>query len=94
MSYANDPIPMAGKAKRYAAPYWDDLNPGSMQMGHGDIYRYYDSANHRWIVEFYQVAVQISGHPWETFQIILLDPQYYPTPTGDGEMLFQYQQIS
>ena len=26
----------------------------------------------------------------ETFEIILRDPLYYPTPTGDGEILVQY----
>lgn len=29
----------------------------------------------------------------ETFQIILLDPSYYPTPTGDGELLMQYNVV-
>ena len=92
-SYTNYPIPYAGNAKRFAAPFWDNLNPGTVQMGHGDIYQYYDAANHCWILEFYQVALQIQGRPWETFQLILRDPQYYPTPTGDGEMVYQYQSI-
>ena len=93
-SYTNYNIPYMGNARRFAAPFWDNLNPGTMQMGHGDIYQYYDSANHRWILEFYQVALQTSSHPWETFQLIVRDPQYYPTPTGDGEMVYQYQSIS
>ncbi|MCX7996006.1 MAG: C25 family cysteine peptidase [candidate division WOR-3 bacterium] len=90
----NDPIPRAGRAKRFIAPFWDDLNPSQQQMGHGDIYRYYDPVNHLWYVEFYQVALGYGGGgQWETFQIILRDPAYYPTPTGDGEILLVYQTI-
>ena len=29
----------------------------------------------------------------ESFQVILLDPGYYPTLTGDGEIIFQYKEI-
>uniref|UniRef100_A0A7C4TE06 T9SS type A sorting domain-containing protein n=1 Tax=candidate division WOR-3 bacterium TaxID=2052148 RepID=A0A7C4TE06_UNCW3 len=90
----NDPIPTVGRAKRYASPFWDDLNPSQQQMGHGDIYRYYDPVNHLFYVEFYQVALGYGGGgQWETFQIILRDPAYYPTPTGDGEILFMYHTV-
>ncbi len=90
----NDPIPTIGRAKRYASPFWDDLNPSPMQMGHGDIYRYYDPENNLWYVEFYQVALGYGNNAWQTFQIVLRDPQYYPTPTGDGELLFYYHTVS
>ncbi len=30
----------------------------------------------------------------ETFQIILLDPAFYPTQTGDGEIICQYKIVS
>ncbi|MEO0184840.1 MAG: C25 family cysteine peptidase [candidate division WOR-3 bacterium] len=90
----NDPIPRAGRAKRFAAPFWDDLDPSQQQNGHGDIYRYYSYTNHCWYVEFYQVALGYgSGGQWETFQVILRDPAYYPTPTGDGEILFMYHTV-
>lgn len=89
---SNTVIPAAGNPRRFLAPFWDNLNPGTHHMGHGDIYQYYDAANHRWIMEFYQVAHRGmgGGSQWETFQAILLDPGYYPTPTGDGEILYQY----
>ncbi|MEO0189704.1 MAG: C25 family cysteine peptidase [candidate division WOR-3 bacterium] len=88
----NDPIPTVGRAKRFAAPYWDDLDPSS--SGHGDIYYYYDPTHHLWYVEFYQVALGYGSGAWQTFQIVLRDPNYYPTPTGDGEILFYYNTIS
>jgi hypothetical protein len=90
----NDPIPQPGRAKHFAASFWDDLNPGNLDGGHGDIYEYYNAANHRWILEFYEVALGYGSHPWETFQIILRDPAYYTTPTGDGEFLIIYKSIS
>jgi hypothetical protein len=90
----NDPIPTLGRARSFAAPYWDDLDPSTQTYGHGDIYRYHDASNHLWIMEFYQVALGYDPYSWQTFQVVLRDPAYYPTPTGDGEILFLYQNIS
>ncbi len=90
----NDPVPFPGRARGFSAPFWDDLNPGYPDNGHGDIYQYYDSANHTWILEYYQVALGYGANPWETFQVILRDPAYYPTPTGDGEFLYFYNAVA
>jgi hypothetical protein len=30
----------------------------------------------------------------QTFEVVLYDPAYYPTQTGDGEIVFQYRKIS
>jgi hypothetical protein len=89
----NTSIPQTGGPVRLLAGFWDNLNVGTMHMGHGDIFRYHDAANHRWIIEFYQAAHYDNNNAWETFQMILRDPQYYPTPTGDGEILFVYQTV-
>ncbi len=88
---SNTSLPNVGGPKRMLAGFWDNLNVGTEHMGHGDIYRYYDNANHRWIIEFYQAARYDNYNEWETFQMILLDPAFYPTPTNDGEVLFIYQ---
>ncbi len=92
----NTNIPSVGGPRRMLAPFWDDLNPGTMHMGHGDIYYHYDSPNHRWVLEFYQVAHRGmgGGGQWETFQLILQDPVYYPTPTNDGEAIYQYYAVA
>jgi hypothetical protein len=91
----NSHIPSADSARyRNLLPMWDDLNPDQSNGGHGDIYQYYDAANHRWIEEFYQVCHYWNVNLQETFQLILLDPAYYPTPTGDGEILFEYQTVA
>lgn len=84
----NTGIPQVGGPKRMLAPMWCDLDPSEG----GDIYEYYDAQNHRWIVEFKGVVRYGGGNP-STFQVILLDPQYYSTPTGDGIIIFQYLDV-
>ena len=76
------------------APFWDDLDMRSHQGGHGDAYRYYDATNHQYIIEYYQAAHHGSSQTQEAFEAILLDPSYYPTPTGDGEIIFQYSNVA
>ncbi len=86
----NGPIPSPNPPRRMLAPFWDDLDPSLA----GDIYQYYDQEHHRWIVEFYQVAHYGHSEMRETFQVQLLDPRYYPTPTGDGIILFLYNHVA
>lgn len=86
----NSPIPSSNGPPSMIAPFWDDLDPSLA----GDIYQYYDSENHRWIVEFDGVAHYGASSQRETFEVILYDPSYRPTPTGDGEILFQYQAVA
>jgi hypothetical protein len=89
----NEPIPSSTGPRRLIAPFWDDLDPSPAPTGSGDIYYADDAANHRWIVEFRSVAHYGNTNQRETFQVQLLDPQYYPTPTGDGELLFLYDTV-
>ena len=70
------------------AGMWDDLDPGNTGQP-SDIYHYYDAVNHRFIIEYFRVEHYPSGSP-ETFEIILYDPAYHPTPTGDGDIVVQY----
>ena len=86
----NTGIPDPAGPRAMLAPFWDDLNPAEA----GDIYQYYDDTEHRWIFEFYEVDHYGGPGHFETFQVILLDPQYYPTPTGDGEILYLYSNVA
>lgn len=91
----NSPIPDTSGPSAMIAPFWDDLNPNeTLHGGNGEIYQYYDAVNHRWIFEFKEVAHYERNSVRETFQVILLDPNYYPTPTGDGEIIFQYHTVA
>jgi hypothetical protein len=75
------------------APFWDDLDM-RQQQGYGDAYSYNDVSIHRYIIEYRQAAHHGSRQTQETFQVILLDPAYYPTPTNDGEIIFQYSYVA
>ncbi|MGB9722207.1 MAG: C25 family cysteine peptidase, partial [bacterium] len=90
----NTPIPSIGGPKRLIAPFWDDLDPRPAPTGNGEIYYYNDTINHRWIIEYKDCAHYGNTSTLETFQVILVDPQYYPTPTEDGEVLFLYNTVS
>jgi hypothetical protein len=84
VDFRNYCIPSAGGAGNgMLCPLWDNL-----VMGSGGVYYYYDATNHRFIVEYSHTPVQYGGD--ECFEVILYDPAYYPTPTGDGEIAFQY----
>ncbi|MBD3347566.1 MAG: T9SS type A sorting domain-containing protein [Candidatus Eisenbacteria bacterium] len=85
----NSQIPDSHGPQNMVAAFWDDLDPSAG----GDIYKYLDSANHRWIIQFDNVRHWGMSHE-ETFQVIFRHPTYYPTPTGDGEILIQYEEIS
>jgi hypothetical protein len=91
-SYYNYPLPSASAPPTAVFGLWDDLYPGA--VGPGDIYSYYDASNHRYVIEFFRVDhLSYSGY-LETFEFFLLDPAYYPTPTGDGEVIVQYNTVS
>jgi hypothetical protein len=89
----NTPIPAAQGPNAMVAVFWTDLYNyyGSSRFGH--CYQRYDAAQHLFIVQWNNF--QHTGHPFQDnwFQAILRDPAYYPTPTGDGEILLQYQDM-
>jgi hypothetical protein len=84
----NTGIPNSDGPSAMTAGMWDDLDPGNVGQP-SDIYYYYDATNHRFVVEYFRVEHWPSGNH-ETFEIILYDPVYWSTPTGDGEIIVQY----
>ncbi len=89
----NFPLPHADNINNMVAPFWDDLYDAI--YWYGKIYYYSDTENHRFIVEWDSISRNYnSTEPVrEYFQAILLDPAYYPTTTGDGEIIFQYEKV-
>lgn len=67
------------------AAFWDNLS-----LAQGGVYTHYDAAQNIFIVQW-QNALNIVGNAPETFQIILYDPMYYYTTTGDGLIKIQYK---
>ncbi|MFH1862282.1 MAG: C25 family cysteine peptidase [bacterium] len=88
--YSNSGIPDGDGPPNMIAPFWEDLSPQSV----GTVAYYYDATNHWYVVEFSGVRQYAPSSAIETFEVILYDPAYYPAPTGDGQILFQYLQVS
>ena len=79
-------IPGAGAPAYLIAPMWDNL----YQSGQDLVYHWYDADQHRYVVQWSRVRNN-QGGSIENFEVILYDPAYHPTPTGDGEIVFQYE---
>ncbi len=90
----NFSLPYNDNVNNMVAVFWDDLYDVDY-LGEGDMYYYYDVANHRFIIEWDSLSHSgfLSEPLSEVFQAILLDPAYYNTTTGDGEIIFQYKKV-
>jgi hypothetical protein len=89
-NYHNWNIPGAGAPPNMIAPMWDDL----YQNGSDQVYYLSDAANHRYIVQWSRLRNGGGNHATSNFEVILYDPAYYPTATGDGIIDFQYDTFS
>ncbi len=71
------------------APYWDEriLTQG------GGVYHYYDQADGRYIVEWFEVRDYLGNNPC-TFQVVFYDVEDHPILSGDNEILFQYATLN
>ena len=83
--FRNWHVPGPGGPSPMIAAFWDDLR---FQANSG-IYSYYNTENHYYVVEWYNVKHGETSSP-ETFQVILYDPSYYQTTTADGPIKIQY----
>jgi len=91
-------IPAAGGPPLLIAPFWDDLDPNATDSS-GSVCYWFDSSNHQFIVEYSRVQhIHDPTNPTpaelQTFEVVLFDPAHYPTVSGDGELLFQYKDIT
>jgi hypothetical protein len=74
------------------APFWDNLNP--QFAGTDGIYTWFDTPNHRFIIEWNRLRhISDTSNHWQAFEIVLYDPAYHPTASGDGEVVFQYKRV-
>ena len=82
--FYNYTIPSPLGSQAMIAPFWDDL-----VVSYGDVrYKYYPS-NGVFIVAWNGVNIYPYGSS-NTFEVALFDPAVSPTPTGDGDIKFQY----
>lgn len=91
-AFENKSLPSADGINNMVAVFWDDLFTDVVAPEAKLIY-YNDIPNNRFIIEWYKVPHVTDIDERETFQIILQDPAYYPTTTGDGEIIFQYHDV-
>jgi hypothetical protein len=89
VNYHNWALPVASGPDYLIAPFWDNLR----QQSGGDVCYWFDEVNHRYVVAWDNVRNYNSGSP-ESFEVILYDPAHYPTRTGDGEIVFQYEVVN
>ncbi len=87
--YRNFPLPAAHSAGALIAPFWDNL----YQEDNHRVYTWYDEDGHRFIIQWYGMNNSYSDAP-QNFEVILLDPAYHLTGTGDGMIIFQYDQVN
>jgi hypothetical protein len=79
------------------APFWDDFRPDT--LGASGVYTWHDAANHRFVVEWSR-CVHVHGYrppsyaEQQTFEVMLYDPLYHQTLTGDAPVVFQYLSIA
>ncbi len=86
--FRNWPIPSPHGPQNLVAVYWEDLT-----VENGGVFYQYDAAQHRWIVEWRAIN-RVDNQTPEIFQVLLYDPAYWPTPTGDGEIVMQYLDVT
>ena len=87
-SFMNWRIPGSTGPNPMIAPFWDDL-----KIGNGRVCYYYDSDQNFFIVEWSLLQNDFDNSE-ETFQVILKDREYYPTTSGNNEILFQYKTMN
>ncbi len=89
----NTPIPGAQGPDAMIAVFWADLYNYYLNSRFGHCYMFHDAEQHLFIVQWNNF--QHTGHPYQDnwFQAVLRDPAHWPTPTGDGEILLQYQDM-
>ena len=85
VTFRNFPVPGPMGPSPMVAAFWDDLYTTG-----GGVYTWYDEDNHYFVIEWSDCRNSV-GNASETFEIILYDPAFYTTFTGNGEIKIQYQ---
>lgn len=85
--YSNKTIPSGNGPAAMIAPLWDTFKQGY-------VYCWNDSINHKFFVEWKNMRNAYDQNKREYFEVVLFDPAFYPTETGDGKILFVYQQVN
>jgi len=85
LSFYNFAIPNPLGSDAMIAAFWDDL-----VVDYGEVRYNYNATHNVFVIAWNNVNIYYTG-AINTFEIVLFDPQEYPTPTGDGMIQIQYQ---
>jgi hypothetical protein len=91
-NFLNSHIPGPQNAPAMIAPFWDDFKGSGYYAKPTDVYYHHDLFLHAFIVGWPYARDDDNGQ-YQTFEIVFNDPGYYPTNTGDGEIIFQYKTV-
>ncbi|MBM3326337.1 MAG: T9SS type A sorting domain-containing protein [Calditrichaeota bacterium] len=94
VDFRNLPIGSPQGPAAQLCPWWDDLYTPFNECA---IYYHSDTANHRFIVQWHRMRRWIGPDgpgSVETFQVVLFDPAWHPTYTGDGDIQFNYRDVT
>jgi hypothetical protein len=86
-NFFNSQIPGPQNPKAMLGPFWDDFVMTTMR-----VYYHYDTVNNWFIIGWRNVTVGSSGLA-QTFEIIIYDTNFWPTRTGDNDIVFQYNLV-
>jgi Peptidase family C25/Propeptide_C25/FlgD Ig-like domain len=81
----NRTIPSGVGSSAMIAPFWDDLT-------NGQVYTQYFPNEHYFVVQWNNMR-NVYSNAYETFELILFDPEFNSGETGDGDIKFQYQEV-
>jgi hypothetical protein len=92
-AFRNRKIPDGECVPAMLCPFWEEL----ITTHDGGVFYWFDEENHRYIIEWSQMrkfGPRGDNEASETFELILYDPRYWPSFTGDGMIEFQYQDVT
>ncbi|MBN1969944.1 MAG: T9SS type A sorting domain-containing protein [Candidatus Delongbacteria bacterium] len=85
--FRNRLIPSGSGPRNMIAPFWDGLT-------NGKVFVYNNVESHEYYIEWFNFKSTFDVSSNNSFQLVLRDPEYYPTEVGDSEILFIYKEIS
>ncbi len=92
-SARNVTIPGAQGPPGMISPYWTDLINSNGWDTYGSVHTWHDAQQNQFVIQWSGFR-HGTNQGDETFQVILRDPAHWPTPSGNGEILFVYDDIS
>ncbi|MCB2198400.1 S8 family serine peptidase [bacterium] len=87
--FSNTGIPGLDGPPAMVAPFWEDFRAEATNFS-----TWYDETNGLFYLEWFNSRQYPTDATFETFQTVLYDPEVHTTQTGDGLILFQYQDVN